>query len=359
METFTNFKKQLFIFIALMGMNTNVWAGAGDIKFTATVYSQPANGGYVTVKNSTGSYSYTTTSESSSQTKTSSFNWGYKETSATFYYYANAKTGYSFKGWSTSSSATSGDTSNPMTKTYTGKGNVLGNATSDAPAYYAIFTANKYTVTFDPNGDEVSAGSVTPTSKEVTFASAYGTLPTPTRRFYDFVGWFTEDGTEVTTSSVVSTASNHTLYAHWTLHPEDQTISWGEGMQFNMAKGTLQPIVVSSTSGLTEFSYESDNEAVIAIEGEYLKAIAPGTAKITVSQAGNTYFNSAVLETNFSVWSKETPVFAENGFAEGENDLKVDDVVSINLTNVSDGLNGDFTVTATTDDVMGDPPSEP
>ena len=353
METFTNFKKQLFIFIALMGMNTNVWAGAGDIKFTATVYSQPANGGYVTVKNSTGSYSYTTTSESSSQTKTSSFNWGYKETSATFYYYANAKTGYSFKGWSTSSSATSGDTSNPMTKTYTGKGNVLGNATSDAPAYYAIFTANKYTVTFDPNGDEVSAGSVTPTSKEVTFASAYGTLPTPTRRFYDFVGWFTEDGTEVTTSSVVSTASNHTLYAHWTLHPEDQTISWGEGMQFNMAKGTLQPIVVSSTSGLTEFSYESDNEAVIAIEGEYLKAIAPGTAKITVRQAGNTYFNSAVLETNFSVWSKETPVFAENGFVEGENDLKVDDVVSINLTNVSDGLNGDFTVTATTEDVMG------
>ena len=355
METFTKFKKQLFIFIGLMGMNTNVWAGAGDIKFTATVYSQPANGGYVTVKNSTGSYSYTTTSESSSQTKTSSYSWGYKETSATFYYYANAKTGYSFKGWSTSSSATSGDTSNPMTKTYTGKGNLLGNATSNAPAYYAIFTANKYTVTFDPNGDEVSAGSVTPTSKEVTFASAYGTLPTPTRRFYDFVGWFTEaeGGTKVESGTTVTTAGHHKLYAHWTLHPEDQAISWGEGMQFNMAKGTLQPIVVSSTSGLTEFSYESDNEAVIAIEGEYLKAIAPGTAKITVSQAGNTYFNPAVLETNFSVWFKETPVFAENGFVEGGNDLKVNDVVSINLTNVSDGLNGDFTVTATTDDVMG------
>ena len=57
---------------------------------------------------------------------------------------------------------------------------------------YARWTANKYTVTFDPNGDEVSAGSVTPTSKEVTYASTYGDLPTPTRRFYDFTKWFTE-----------------------------------------------------------------------------------------------------------------------------------------------------------------------
>lgn len=343
MKKTTNFFKHLFLLFAFASLSVNVWAGAGDVQFNASVEAVPSSGGTVSI------------SPTSPQTKTSGGNWitGYKEVSVTFSYTATAKTGYSFKGWSTSSTATSGDTSNPMSKTYSGTGGRWGTETVNAPKYYAIFKANPYTVTFDPNGDEVSAGSVTPTSKEVTYASTYGELPTPTRRYYDFVGWFTEGGTEVTTSSVVSTASDHTLYAHWTLHPEDQTISWGEGMQFNMAKGTLQPIVVSSTSELTEFSYESEDEAVIAIEGEYLKAIAPGSAKITVRQAGNTYFNSAVLEANFSVWSKETPVFAENGCAEGENDLKVDDVVSINLTNVSDGLNGDFTVTATTDDVMG------
>ena len=45
-------------------------------------------------------------------------------------------------------------------------------------------TANTYTVTFAPNG-----GSVSPTSKSVTYDSTYGTLPTPTRTGYTFLGW--------------------------------------------------------------------------------------------------------------------------------------------------------------------------
>ena len=37
----------------------------------------------------------------------------------------------------------------------------------------ALWTANNYTVTFDATG-----GDVTPTSKEVTYDSPYGDLPT-------------------------------------------------------------------------------------------------------------------------------------------------------------------------------------
>ena len=48
----------------------------------------------------------------------------------------------------------------------------------------ANWTANTYTVTFNPNG-----GSVSPTTKTVTYDSAYGTLPTPTRTGYTFAGW--------------------------------------------------------------------------------------------------------------------------------------------------------------------------
>ena len=41
-----------------------------------------------------------------------------------------------------------------------------------------------YTVTFDPNG-----GSVSPTSKKVDPGLRYGSLPTPTRAGYTFLGW--------------------------------------------------------------------------------------------------------------------------------------------------------------------------
>jgi uncharacterized repeat protein (TIGR02543 family) len=77
----------------------------------------------------------------------------------------------------------------------------------------ATYTANTYIVYFNPN-----TGSVSPTSKTVTFGSAYGSLPTPTRTGYTFNGWFTLSigGTEVTSATVVTTASNHTIYAQWT-----------------------------------------------------------------------------------------------------------------------------------------------
>ena len=45
--------------------------------------------------------------------------------------------------------------------------------------------AEKYTVTFDPNG-----GTVSPMSKTVTNGSTYGSLPTPTRTGYIFDGWY-------------------------------------------------------------------------------------------------------------------------------------------------------------------------
>ena len=63
-----------------------------------------------------------------------------------------------------------------------------------------------------------SGASVSPGSNTVTFDSAYGDLPTPTRTGYTFEGWFTESsgGSQVTASTTVSTASGHTLYAHWT-----------------------------------------------------------------------------------------------------------------------------------------------
>lgn len=243
--------------------------------------------------------------------------------------------GYVFAGWFTAA---------------TGGSQITKETTVTITSAQTLFAHWKFVVTFAPNGE---GASVDPTSKWALNGSTYGELPTPTRRFYDFAGWFTaaEGGSQVTASTTVTATDHHTLYAHWTLHPEDQVIGWGT-MLFNMAKGTRQPIAPTTNSG-NSYTCETDNEGVISIDGEYLVANAAGEANITIKFAGNDYFNPATMKEKFSVWSKETPNFKPNGFSDSEtNELKVDDVVTLSLTNVSAGLNGEFTAVASTDNVI-------
>lgn len=118
----------LLLFVG--GWNSEVWAGAGDITFYASIEASPATGGTVSL------------SPGTSQTQTSSYKAfiGYQQTSATFSYSAAvANSNYVFKGWSTSSTNNSGTTGNPMYKTYKGTGNLSGTATYNADKYYAIF----------------------------------------------------------------------------------------------------------------------------------------------------------------------------------------------------------------------------
>lgn len=69
-----------------------------------------------------------------------------------------------------------------------------------------------YTVTFAPNSGEVSISS-----KIVYYNTSYDELPTPTRFGYQFQGWYTssDGGSKITASSIVTTAADHTLHAHW------------------------------------------------------------------------------------------------------------------------------------------------
>lgn len=83
-----------------------------------------------------------------------------------------------------------------------------------AVTLYAQWTVNTYVVTFDAQG-----GSVTPASKSVTYGQPYGALPVPERPGYRFDGWFTAaaGGTQVTAETVVTVTAAQTLYAHWTV----------------------------------------------------------------------------------------------------------------------------------------------
>lgn len=73
-----------------------------------------------------------------------------------------------------------------------------------------------FTVSFNAN-----EGAVNESSKTVVYGSSYGSLPTPTRDYYSFDGWYTAKtgGNKITESSVFNSAENVTLYAHWTKNP--------------------------------------------------------------------------------------------------------------------------------------------
>ena len=118
-----------------------------------------------------------------------------------------SRTGYSFAGWFTDASEGTEITTETDVKI---------TAETD---YYAHWTANKYDATFVGNYE----GSTYSETIEQTYDSTY-ILPTtePSWTGHAFIGWFdaVTEGNQIGTSSVVTTASAHTLYAHWADVPE-------------------------------------------------------------------------------------------------------------------------------------------
>lgn len=139
------------------------------------------------------------------------------------------RTGYTFAGWYNAGDIITSETVCSKTANHT---------------LFANWTANTYTLTYDAQG-----GSVSPSTKTVTFNSAYDTLATPTRTGYTFEGWYTSStgGNVVTSETTVSTASNHTIYARWTANTYTVTFNGNGGtssdaskiVTFNTEYGTL------------------------------------------------------------------------------------------------------------------------
>lgn len=80
---------------------------------------------------------------------------------------------------------------------------------------YATWTPNTFTLTYNANG-----GTCSTTTATMTYSKAIGTLPTPTRDYYTFNGWYTaaSGGTQVTAETVFDTDADVTIYAQWTIN---------------------------------------------------------------------------------------------------------------------------------------------
>lgn len=108
--------------------------------------------------------------------------------------------GYSFMGWYTDQ--TEGELISADSVVTTAKDHAL----------FARYEANRYIITFEPNGGQLNTNEIV-----VTYDNAYGELPIPEQVGCTFMGWYTakESGDQITAESLVSVAENHTLYAHW------------------------------------------------------------------------------------------------------------------------------------------------
>lgn len=117
------------------------------------------------------------------------------------------RTGYTFLGWSTSSTAT--------TATYSAGGSYPASLNA-SDTLYAVWKANTYTVKYNANG-----GSGAPSNQTKTYGVALTLSSTvPTRTNYNFKGWGTSaSATTVSYAAGASYTKNAaiTLYAIWEL----------------------------------------------------------------------------------------------------------------------------------------------
>ena len=196
MKKYTHLYISFLSLLALLTFGANsVWGAVAEtVTLTVTAESSPSKGGYVYVNDEEKApKKYELTSDYATQKGTSvGSNWtGYTTVSKDFYLYAKAETDYSFKGWSKNASDNSGNTTNGLKVTLSGKKN---ETKSDGP-YYAIFAKYKastneldfdnvflnsgtqtktFTIACHNVGDSWSATGLSGTSaSEVTIRSPY------------------------------------------------------------------------------------------------------------------------------------------------------------------------------------------
>ena len=220
----------------------------------------------------------------SSQTKTHNVTLTLSSTKPT-------RSGYTFLGWSTSSTATS--------PTYYASGSYTANASA---TLYAVWSKNApatYTVSFNANGGSGAPSSVTKTDGVTLY------LPTtePYRSNYEFLGWSTSSTATSPTyyaGGSFSRNANTTLYAVWEYSPETYTV------RYNANGGTGAPSSQTKTYGVNL----TLSSTIPSRSGyNFLGWSTSSTATSATYSAGGSYTANAGA-TLYAVWEKANYEFS-------------------------------------------------
>jgi len=239
------------------------------------------------------------------------------------------KEGHTFGGWWTGTGGTGSEVTNATTV-----------ATASNHTLYAKWTTNTYTVTLDAQG-----GSASPISQIKLFGSTYGkasdgtsdeALPTPTKDGQTFGGWWTGaggTGTEVTDTTTVATASNHTLYAKWTTNTYTVT--------FDAQGGSVSPTTQTKQYGST-YGKASDGTSDEALptptkEGNTFVGWWTGAGGTGTEITNATAVATALSHTLYAMWTTNT--YTVNFDAQGGSVLPTSQIklFGSNYSKASDG----------------------
>lgn len=139
----------------------------------------------------------------------------------------------------------------------------------DYPINLDVVFSPFYRVTYNANG-----GSVNPSFKDVMYKDVYGTLPQPSKTGHTFNGWKL-NSSNITNTSIVNTASNHTLVADYTTNKYDVGVNGSN-------------VSISSTSFQVDYS---------------------GYKEITVTPSNNFYLSNVTCTNGYTA----------TGFSTGKN----------------------------------------
>lgn len=135
-----------------------------------------------------------------------------------------SETGYTLKSWNTKSDG-SGETI--ALSGITDIDNVERGSNNAIKTLYAQWSANRYKVTLnDELGETINTIDI-----YVTFGQPYSdsSFYKPTKTGYTFLGWYTEDGTEIKESDLVTIARDHILNAKWSKNVYCLTLNANNG----------------------------------------------------------------------------------------------------------------------------------
>ncbi len=194
--------------------------------------------------------------------------------------------GYTFEGWFTV--ANGGGTR------ITAESQVI---ITQAQTLHAKWTAENYTLTLNAQG-----GSVTPTTQTVIFDSPYGNLPVPVKDGFVFAGWFTESegGNKIETSTKVTAAANHTVYAHWAVITHTVTL--------NAQSGSVTPATFTVPQGGTYGTLPTPQRSGYVFGGWWTEPQGAGS-KTTES----TRVTATQNHTLYALWLKAYTLTVKTG----------------------------------------------
>ncbi|MGN1161045.1 MAG: InlB B-repeat-containing protein [Candidatus Fimenecus sp.] len=173
--------------------------------------------------------------------------------------------------------------------------------------------APQYNVYYDANG-----GTVSSVGKSVTYNSAIGTLPTPTREGYTFLGWsYTKNSSSyITSSTVYSYMENKTVYANWQANTYTVTYNTNGGVGTPASDTVTYPnsYTVNATTlptkqGYTFLGWSTDSSAS---QPTYLPgataSITSNTVLYAVWQASDMLIEEDELHNSISFANQERVV---------------------------------------------------